>query len=133
MKATRALFFDLDGTLLDNAGHQESISRTCEKIAAIQPDLDAARLLEANTRVWAPYWSGVEDKWTLGVLDGASVNFEDWRRTLRACGCDDESMAQHAAQTHRQLAHAAHRLFDDVQEVLASPALEPFLLTDHSG
>lgn len=122
MKAIRALFFDLDGTLLDNAGHQESISRTCEKIAAIQPDLDVARLLEANTRVWALYWSEVEDKWTLGVLDGASVNLEAWRHTLRACGDDDESMEQRAAQTHRQLANAADRLFDDAQEVLALAA-----------
>ena len=122
MQLIQALFFDLDGTLLDNSGEQESILRTCEKVAAIQPELDPARLLEANTRVWEPYWSEVEDNWTLGDLDGASLSLEAWRRTLQACACNDENLAQHAAQTHQQLTHAGYRLFNDVQEVLVFAA-----------
>ncbi len=117
MKPVRALFFDLDATLLDGSGLQESIVRTCGKIAASQPGLDAARLLEANSEVWQRYWPEVEDKWTLGALDGASVSLEAWRRTLWACGCNEEAMAQLASQTHGQLAREAHRLFDDVREL----------------
>ena len=120
MKPLQALFFDLDSTLLDNSSVQESIVRTCRKIAAIQPVLDAARLIAANTEVWEEYWPEVEDKWTIGALDGASVGLEAWRRTLRACGWDDESMARHASQTHRQLKGEAYRLFDDVRELFAS-------------
>ena len=72
MEEIRALFFDLDETLLVRS-HQEAVVGTCEQIAAIQPELDAARLIEANTNAWEFYWPEVEDKWTLGVLDGASV------------------------------------------------------------
>ncbi len=119
MKRIRALFFDLDETLVVRA-HQGAVVRTCERIAASRPDLEAGELIHANTSAWQRYWPEVEDKWTLGVLDGASVSLEAWRRTLRRCGCDDESLARRAAQTHQQLALAAHRLFDDVPEILAS-------------
>ncbi len=69
MKPVRALFFDLDETLLDGSRLQESIVRTCEIIAANQPELDAARLLKANGQIWQGYWREVEEKWTLGALD----------------------------------------------------------------
>ncbi len=119
-KPVRALFFDLDATLLDGSGLQGSIVGTCRKIAASRAGLDAARLLEANSQVWERYWPEVDDKWTLGALDGAAVSLEAWRRTLRACGCNEESMARLASQTHIQLAREAHRLFDDVRELFTS-------------
>ncbi len=121
MKRVRALFFDLDETLLARS-HQEAVVGTCEQIAATQPELDAAQLIEANTNAWDLYWPEVEDKWTLGVLDGASVRLEAWRRTLRAYGSEDESVAQRAARIHGLLAMMGHRLFDDAQEILASAA-----------
>ncbi|MGO9450625.1 MAG: HAD family hydrolase [Candidatus Binataceae bacterium] len=110
----------MNDTLLDGSGLQESIVRTCEVIAASQPGLDAARLVEANGQVWPGYWREIEASWTLGALDGASVSREAWRRTLRACGCIDESLVQRAAQIHRQLGLKAHRLFDDVRELITS-------------
>ena len=116
----QALFLDLDSTLLDNSGVQDSIVRTCAKIAAIQPALDAARLVAANNEVWEAYWPEVEDEWTLGALDGASVNLEAWRRTLSASGWDDESMVRYASQTHRQHEGEALRLFDDALDLFAS-------------
>lgn len=118
MRTPRSVFFDLDGTLLDGSGLRESIARTCASIAARQPGLDAARLVEANGNTWRSYWPEVEAHWTLGALDGASVSLEVWRRTLRSCGCDDESLAKLALQTHLQHEREAHRLFDDVRDVL---------------
>src|SRR5216684_317722 len=120
MKPVQALFFDLDGTLLNGDRLQESIVHTCEKIAGSRPGLDAARLVEANSKIWQGYWREVEEKWTLGSLDGASVSLEAWRLTLRACGCNDESIARLASRIHLQLGREAHHLFDDVQELFAS-------------
>lgn len=117
MKPIQALFFDLDGTLLDGSFYQESIVQTCAQIAASHPGLDPGRLVEANSTVWQEYWPEIEDKWTLGDLDGASASLEAWRRTLRACGCDDESTATFALETHSQLGREAHRLFDDVRDL----------------
>lgn len=120
MEAAKALFFDLNGTLLDGSEHQEAVRRTCVDVAAAQPGLDAARLLVANSEVWRKYWPDVEDRWTLGVLDGATVSFEGWRRTLRACGFDDDSLARLARDALRRHERQTVRLFDDVQELLAS-------------
>jgi HAD superfamily hydrolase (TIGR01549 family) len=120
MKPVRALSFDLDETLLDGSVLQESIVRTCEMIAANQPGLDAARLVKANAQIWQGYWQEVEEKWTLGALDTASLSLEAWRLTLGACGCGDESLARRASQILRHLVLEAHRLFDDVLELFAS-------------
>ena len=93
VKPGKALFVDLNGTLLDGSRIREAIRRTCGEIAAARPGLDALRSLEANTAVWRAYWPAVEDRWTLGGLDGATVSLEAWRRALCACGCDDDSLA----------------------------------------
>lgn len=119
MTPVQALFFDLDETLLDGSGHQEAILRTCRSIASAQPGLDAHRLLEANGKVWNGYWPEVADKWTLGVLDGKNVSLEAWRRTLRACGCNDDSMARLARETYSQYRRETLRLFDDVRELIS--------------
>ena len=116
----QALFLDLDGTLLDESRLQEAIVRTCERVAAVQPGLLASQLAEANAREWAAYWAEIEDAWTLGTLDGASVQLETWRRTLRACGCNDDSAARLAAQTFGDLCRESYALFNDVPELLKS-------------
>jgi len=118
MKPVRALFFDLDGTLLDGSGFGEAVARTCSRIAATRPGLSAERLLTANNTVWESYWPEVEQEWTLGVLDGTTVSLEAWRRTLLACGSDDEGLARLALDTLSVQARGANRLFDDVQEIL---------------
>ncbi len=117
----RALCLDLDETLLDNNGvHDDAIVRTSEEIAATQAGLDSTPLTRAYSKVFEAYGPEVEDRWDLGALDGASVTLEAWRRTLRTCGCTDESVAARAAQLHDQLAQAAYRPFDDVHEFVAA-------------
>lgn len=120
MKPFHALSFDLDETLLDGSRLQESIVRACEIVAATHPRLDPARLVEANSEIWKRYWPEIEEKWTLGTLDGASVSLEAWHRTLRACGCSDESVARLASRIHSNLGREAHPLFDDVRELLTA-------------
>ena len=118
LKPVKALSFDLNSTLLDGSRGREAIIRTCRDIAA-QTGLDPGRLFEANSQVWQGYWPQVEDKWTLGVLDGEAVSLEAWRRTLLICGCDDESLARGARESHRQYGLEALRLFDDVPQVFS--------------
>jgi HAD superfamily hydrolase (TIGR01549 family) len=120
MRPVRALSFDLDETLLDGSNLQESIVRACEMLAESQPGMEAAHLVEANGAIWQTYWPEVEEKWTLGLLDSESLSLEAWRRTLRACGCNDETVARHASRIHRNLGREAHRLFDDVRELFTS-------------
>src|SRR5712691_5621986 len=119
MAPIRALFFDLDGTLLDGRGQQDAILRTYRKIASTRPNLDADRLLGANGDVFRRYWPEVADKWTLGVLNGTEVSLEVWRRTLRACGWNDDSTARLARETYSQYRRESLRLFEDVDATIS--------------
>jgi putative hydrolase of the HAD superfamily len=120
MKPAQALLLDLSETLIDGSVARESISRTCEAIAANRSGLDAATLVEANTKIWPGYWREVGDRWDLGQIDSLSLCLEAWRRTLRACGCNDESVAQLATNTLLKLSRNGYRLFDDVTDLLAT-------------
>ena len=120
VRPPRALCLDLDDTLLDSGPQQEAIVRTCREVAAVHAELDGARLVEANGKVWESYWPEIGDRWTLGALDSASVSLEAWRRTLRTCGCTDEAAVHLATQTHARLEREAYRLFDDVHEFVTA-------------
>lgn len=116
----KALFFDLDDTLLDSSFFADTILRTCQLLADREKSLDAAQLLEANREVWQLYFPEIENKWMLGELDGTTLIGEAWRRTLRTCDCDNESMVELARQVHLQYTSEAHRLFEDVAELFSS-------------
>jgi 2-haloalkanoic acid dehalogenase type II len=120
VKAVKALFFDFDGTPLDGSGQGDAILATCREIASTHSDLEAARLLEANSDVWTLYWPTVAQRWTLGSLDGASVRLEAWRRTLRACGCDDPDVARAASVAQSRHLSKSLRLYPDVLALLPS-------------
>jgi hypothetical protein len=61
--------FDLDETLLDSSGLQESIVQTCKVIAASKSGLEDRDLVEANKKIWPDYFREAEHKWKLGALD----------------------------------------------------------------
>jgi putative hydrolase of the HAD superfamily len=118
MNAPKAIFFDLNGTLVDHGGAGEAILVTCRAVAAARPGLDPDRLAAANADVWRDYWPQVEDRWNVGVLDGAAISLEAWTRALRACGCDDAALARLATDALRRHARDTVRLFDDARELL---------------
>jgi putative hydrolase of the HAD superfamily len=118
VKAPRALCFDLDGTLLDGSGNPDAIARACARIADATDGLTGPELHQANNDVWLAYWPEVEDDWTLGRVDSETLSTEAWRRSLRLCGCDDESVAGLAYHTFAEEMRTAMRLFDDVQDAL---------------
>jgi len=119
-----ALFFDLDSTLLDNSFINCAVAHTCREIASGDCDLDENQLLEANARIWNSYWTEVEERWTLGDMDGASIAREAWSRTLHACGCTDDSVVERAVRTYEQAEWQGYRLFPDVPDVLDHLAKE---------
>ena len=115
MTRVEALTLDLDGTLLDGSPWREVIADTCREIAAALPGLDAARLADTNHEVWERYWPEVEDQWVLGEIDGRTVTTTAWRRTMAACGVDEEPSTQLAVEIYLRNRRAAFRLFDDVR------------------
>jgi 2-haloalkanoic acid dehalogenase type II len=117
MTAARAVSFDLDGTLLDGSLSQEVIARTCDEVAPTF-GLDPERLAETNAQVFRAYFPLVEASWTSGEIDGRAVTTETWRRTLRACGIDDDSAIEPVVDRYLDNRRSALRLFDDARPVL---------------
>ncbi|MBD3646752.1 MAG: hypothetical protein HUJ31_04705, partial [Pseudomonadales bacterium] len=69
----KALFLDLDDTLLDGSRFQESLVGTCERLASKLNGIDADYLLSANRKVWDVLWPDIVDDWTLGRLTGSAL------------------------------------------------------------
>jgi putative hydrolase of the HAD superfamily len=132
--AIDALSFDLNDTLLDNRTLRAAIERTCAEVSVGR--ISADQLMQANREVWSVYWPSVEDDWTLGVLSGETVSTEAWRRTLRACGCEDEALVVRLRDLLRRHTRECMRLFEDVRDVLdwlTSARLRLVLITNGAG
>jgi putative hydrolase of the HAD superfamily len=114
----RALLFDFDATLLDSRGVYDAASHACAEVAAAIPGLDPSRLADANETVFASYWQQIEEDWTLGIIDGASVSREVWRRTLQSCDIHDETFWMLAHECFAGHVRASHRLYDDATDLL---------------
>lgn len=119
MASIKALFLDLFGTLADTGGRGEAIHRTCAEVVAALPGVAADQLAQANADVWRDYWPQVEVRWTVGILDGATVSLEAWTRALRVCGCHDEALARLARDTLRRHQGIWLSLYADAQDLLA--------------
>ncbi len=114
-----AITFDLDDTLLDQAGLSRAIANVCGALAAAG-GLDADRLLAANAAAWGDYWPSVESAWVSGSLDRRTLVSEAWGRTLRACGVVDASLVELAIAVEREELRSAYRLFDDARPAVAA-------------
>jgi putative hydrolase of the HAD superfamily len=117
--APKALSLDLDDTLLDWRGIENSVARTCEFISNVLTGFTSSEVLEANATAFRDYWPTIEEQWTLGLVDSASVGQEIWRRTLSACGCTDQVILQSALTKDERFSREVNVLYDDVQILLS--------------
>jgi putative hydrolase of the HAD superfamily len=117
MTRPHALLVDLDATLLDGSSFPDSIVRTCHRLVLHRTDLDTERLVRANEEAWGRYWPGVEHQWAIGELDSTALSLEAWRRTLAACGCHEDAIAQLAVKTHAEFARQTYRLYNDAHDL----------------
>jgi putative hydrolase of the HAD superfamily len=115
MKAPRAVFFDLDATLvyLDRDVLLEKMTRVCGAMARSH-GVDAADLLAQHRRLTLDLWSRAE----AGTISGSEAMRENWRVALEACGCDQPDAADIAAGLYWQDRHGAIRLYDDTKATL---------------
>lgn len=111
------VFFDLDGTLLDESGLPAAVRGACEAAGA-RCGVDPDDLLASNTRVWADLWPEVYEEWMVGGADAGAIGADAWRRTLAGCGVHDEAVVQLAVSTHEDLERRAHRVFPETRDVL---------------
>jgi FMN phosphatase YigB (HAD superfamily) len=117
MRRPYAITLDLDDTILDGAGLEETIELVCRSLANIY-SVDAKDLKAANAEAFTEIWTEAGNDWVLGKLESDSLSLEAWRRALVTCGVADEAAAGRALDLHSQFSPSSFRLFGDVQELL---------------
>ncbi len=106
----KAIFFDLDDTLLDtHATYQEAIAATCAAAARRRAGLDPRRLGEVYLAVAAEMWRSFD----LGQMreSAEEIRLMVWREALRQAGFEGESLATGLADHYGAGRRAGHRLF----------------------
>lgn len=131
----KALFLDLDNTLLDSSRFPESLARTCECVAQKLNGIDPAYLLSANRKVWDILWPDIVEDWAIGRLTGRDLSHRIWQLTLQRFGCDDDFLASFASLKHLKLARETWQLYDDVPELFrfADDARVPMALVTNGA
>lgn len=120
--SVRAVFFDLDETLVDDDRCMRvAVTQTCNKLAELYPQINPRQLGAMYLRVAYEWWTdsgGVPRASTSGMSDGRAIRTEVWGKSLAACGLVDQRVAIEAADIYSQQRKATYCLFPEVDEVL---------------
>ena len=120
--SVKAVFFDLDETLLDDdCCMRVAVAQTCKKLAERYPQIAPGQLEATYLRVSNEWWTNsgsVPRASAGGTSDGGAIRTKVWRKSLSACGLVAKRRAIEAASIYSQERKATYCLFPDVDEVL---------------
>jgi HAD superfamily hydrolase (TIGR01549 family) len=125
MRSARAVFLDLDATILDydDESWLDTVHDVCDALARSTGDLDAEPLARTYTEVCLSHWRAAEGTVVVspsGSLSGFAIWREHWQSALAANGHHDDRLAELAVERYTQARAARYRLFDDVVDCLAA-------------
>jgi phosphoserine phosphatase len=113
----KAIFFDLDDTLLDaQTPYLEAIAATCAEAGRRCPRLDPERLTALYIDVSRAMWRSFD----LGQMSESAeeIRVMVWSEALRQAGIDDPALARDLALHYGAARRASHRLFPDTLRTL---------------
>jgi putative hydrolase of the HAD superfamily len=130
----RALFFDLDDTIIDDSSNAGSAWQSA--VAELSPaELDVARLLPLIQEVREWYWSDAE-RHRIGRANLRGTSAWIVAEALSRLGSPDEKLATKIGHRYRDLRDGARRLFPgaiETIESLRSQGVRLALLTNGSA
>lgn len=120
--SVRAVFFDLDETLVDDDRCMRvAVAQTCKRLAERYPQIAPGQLEATYLRVANEWWAdsgSVPRTSTSGTSDGRAIRTEVWGKSLVTCGLVDQRVATEVADIYSQERKATYCLFSEVDEVL---------------
>jgi putative hydrolase of the HAD superfamily len=118
----RAVFFDLDETLLDDdRGMRESVTDVCATLGQRYPAIDARELEDTYLRVSDEVWrseGAVPRAAGSGNSNGREIRVEVWGKALASYGLLGRPLAIEAAELYSEERRGRYRLFPDARVVL---------------
>jgi putative hydrolase of the HAD superfamily len=113
----RALFFDLDNTLVDDeASMRLAVERVCAELGAPWSGRAAAELTEVYMQVSIAFWA-TQPFVTNDLI--ATMRLKLWRAALARCGCHDEAVVERARDAYARHRMDACHVYPDSVEVLS--------------
>ncbi len=119
----KAVFFDLDDTLLDDgANYRVALPLATDLICAVYPTIAPAHLAAAFERVRDQFWAGTGGAPLTeeGSSDFRDIRRRNWRLALAEMGIDDPKIATRAADLFSKTRDATLTAFEDAEPVLSS-------------
>ena len=113
----RALFFDLDDTLLEtHHAHHAAVRRACERVAERHPEWTADQMVEAFTEAYRHIERQLESG-TLKITSHREFRQLSWEETLRSCRLSP-ALADELTELYLAERRSRYALFPDVPAVL---------------
>lgn len=120
----RAIFFDLDETLIDDDRcMREAIARTCTTLGKLHPQLEPDRLEATYTEAANKWWTSsgsVPRASGSSSTSGRDIRVEVWGKALEAYGLSNPDIAVEAADIYAQERSDGYSLFPEVSDVLGT-------------
>jgi putative hydrolase of the HAD superfamily len=114
----KAIFFDLDDTLLDtDSTYREALGVTCAEAAERCAGMDAERLSAGYHAVSVEMWRSF-DLSQMRDTPAEEIRLRIWRETLRRLGMENEALASELSARYGAVRQASHRRFPDVLRTL---------------
>jgi len=113
----RALFFDLDDTIIDDSSNVDSSWRTAVSDLAPAHSIDTDALLRLIHEVRAWYWSDAE-RHRVGRADLRGTSAWTVGEALSRLGAPDDQLAGQIGNRYRDLREHGHQIFPDAIETL---------------
>jgi HAD superfamily hydrolase (TIGR02253 family) len=113
----KAIFFDLDDTLLDaQTPYREAIAATCAEAGRRCASLDPKRLSAIYLEVAREMWRSFD----LDLMRESADEIRErvWAEALRQIGVDDVALVRELSDHYGAARKASHRLFPDVLSTL---------------
>jgi putative hydrolase of the HAD superfamily len=128
----RAIFFDLDDTLLEtHTAHREAVRLSCRRAAEVHTGWTGEQLVEAFTQAYRL----LERQMEAGELHFSSqilFRTRTWEETLRSCGLPTD-LGEELARVYLEERRKRYRLYDDVPGALPALAEEYRLVLVTNG
>ncbi len=123
-KSVRAIFFDLDETLLDDDQcMREAVARTCSTLTKRYPRIDPVQLEATYLKISNEWWTNsgsVPQASGSGSSSGRDIRIEVWGKAIASCGLQRQNLAIEAADLYSEERRATYKSFPEAYDVLSN-------------